>query len=230
MKIAIFGSGMVGRTLAAKLVELDHDVMIGTRDIAKTLSRDEPGAFNSPPFKKWIKKFPKVKLGEFSEAAQHGAFLINATSGEWSLSALKKAGKKNMRGKVLMDISNPLDFSKGLPPTLFVCNTDSLGEKIQREFPSIKVVKALNTVTASLMVNPSLVPGDHNLFIGGNDDAAKAEVIALLKSFGWEERLIVDLGDISSARSTEQLLPIWLRLWGKLEHPIFNFNVVVGRP
>jgi hypothetical protein len=225
MKIAIFGTGMVGRTIAAKLVALDHDVMIGTRDIAKTLSRDE----GSLPFKKWITEHLKVKLGDFTEAAEFGDLLVNAASGLHSIAILKKAGKKNMRGKVLMDISNPLDFSKGMPPSLFVCNTDSMGEQIQREFPTLKVVKALNTITAALMVNPALVQGDHNVFICGNDETAKAQVVALLKSFGWEERLVIDLGDITAARATEQLLPIWLRLWGKLQQPVFNFNVVVGR-
>ena len=230
MKISVFGTGMVGRAISLKIASLGHDVMIGTRDIAKTLYRDEPGAFGSPPFKEWIKKFPNIKLGDFPEAAEHGVLIINAVSGKGTMAALKKAGKKNLKGKILVDISNPLDFSEGLPPTLFVCNTDSLGEQIQREFPTVKVVKTLNTITADLMVNPSLVPGDHHVFISGNDEAAKTEVKALLQSFGWAEHVIIDLGDINSARATEQLLPLWLRLWGKIQHSIFNFNVVVGRP
>lgn len=229
MKIGIFGTGMVGKTLAEKLFELENDVMIGTRDIAKTLYRADGDVYGGPPFKDWIRERPDIKLGTFADAAQHGELLINALSGKGSMPALKKAGKVNMRGKVLIDISNPLDFSKGVPPTLFVCNTDSLGEQIQREFSRVKVVKALNTMNAYLMVNPTLVPGDHNVFLCGNDEDAKKMVKKLLKKFGWKEKVMIDLGDISGARTTEMLLPVWLRLWGKLQHPMFNFNVVVGR-
>ena len=230
MKIGIFGTGMVGKTLADKFFALEHDVMVGTRDIAKTLYRSEGDMFGGPPFKNWIRERPDIKLGTFADAAQHGEVLINAVSGTGSLSALKKAGKSNLRGKVLIDISNPLDFSKGMPPTLSVCNTDSLGEQIQREFPRVKVVKTLNTINAYLMANPSLVPGEHNVFLCGNDEDAKAVVKKLLKKFGWKEKVMIDLGDISGARSTEQMMPVWLRLWGKLQHPVFNFNIVVGRP
>lgn len=230
MKIGIFGTGMVGRALAGKLITLEHDVMVGTRDIAKTLYRKESDTFGSPPFKDWIRENPNIQLGTFEDAAQHGELLINAASGTGTLAALALAGKKNLAGKVLIDVANPLDFSKGMPPTLTICNTDSLGEQVQRGFPEAKVVKTLNTVNAHLMVNPGLVPGDHNIFLSGNDEDAKAEVKKLLKSFGWKEKVMVDLGDISSARATEQLMPIWLRLWGKIQHPVFNYNIVVGKP
>jgi predicted dinucleotide-binding enzyme len=143
-----------------------------------------------------------------------------------SLEALWSAGPSNLAGKVLVDVGNPLDFSHGMPPTLSVCNSDSLGEQIQREFPDAKVVKALNTMNAAVMVNPSIVPGDHDVFVCGNDSDAKAKVSDLLRSFGW--RTIVDLGDISAARGAEMVLPIWLRLMGALKTATFNFHIARG--
>jgi predicted dinucleotide-binding enzyme len=125
-----------------------------------------------------------------------------------------------------MDISNPLDFSRGMPPTLFVCNDDSLGEQIQREFPQTMVVKTLNTLTASLMVNPGLLAdGDHTVFVSGNDQAAKSQVSKWLAEwFGWKH--ILDLGDITTARGVEMYLPLWLRLWGALGTGMLNIKVI----
>jgi len=138
---------------------------------------------------------------------------------------LKSAGEANLAGKVLVDVSNPLDFSKGMPPTLSVSNTDSLGEQIQRAYPKTHVVKTLNTLNAKLMVEPkSLAGGEHDLFLSGNDAGAKGQVRELLQTFGW--KTIHDLGDISTARGTEMLLPIWLRLWGALGNADFNFKIV----
>jgi predicted dinucleotide-binding enzyme len=136
------------------------------------------------------------------------------------------ARAENLDGKVLIDISNPLDFSKGFPPTLTVVNTDSLAENIQREFPNLHVVKTLNTMNCNLMVNPSLIPGDHNVFISGNDAHAKDVAKGILQSFGWQDKNIIDLGDITTARGTEQILPIWVRLMKTLDTPMFNFNIV----
>jgi predicted dinucleotide-binding enzyme len=141
-----------------------------------------------------------------------------------SVDTLKLAGEA-LSGKLLLDISNPLDFSKGMPPTLAVCNTDSLGEQIQRAFPALKVVKSLNTVNANLMVGPkTLADGDHTMFVCGNDAGAKATVTALLQSFGWQD--IVDLGDITSARGTEMYLPLWLRSWSAVKSPTFSIKLV----
>lgn len=226
MRIGILGTGVVGQTLAAKLEELGHDVMLGTRDVSSTLSRNEPNPFGLPPLSEWREAHPRVQLGNFAEAAAHGEFLINATGGGGALNALTLAGQQNLNGKVLLDASNPLDFSQGMPPTLSVCNTDSLGEQIQRAFPAVKVVKGLNTVTAFLMVNPALVNnGDHTLFVCGNDAEAKAEVTARLKEwFGWRD--IMDLGDVSNARGMEMYLPLWLRMWGALGTGVFNVKVV----
>ena len=143
-----------------------------------------------------------------------------------SLDALRAAGAQNLQGKVLIDVSNPLDFSRGMPPTLSICNTDSLGEQIQKAFPEAKVVKTLNTVTAALMVDPSLIPGVHTMFVSGNDTKAKAEVIQLLhEGFGWKD--VVDLGDITAARAQEMYLALWLRLYMKFQTP--NVNVLAVR-
>ena len=151
--------------------------------------------------------------------------MINATSGSGSLQALELAGESNLNGKILIDISNPLDFSKGFPPSLTVCNTDSLGEQIQRAFPNARVVKTLNTTTAAVMVDPAKVAGgDHHLFVSGNNAAAKARVTELLRQwFGW--RNVIDLGDITTARGAEMLLPLWVRLMGPLGTPMFNFKI-----
>ena len=228
MKIGILGTGVVGQTIAEKLVQLGHQVMIGTRDKQATLAKTGKDNFGRPPFSEWLRNNSKVQFGTYSEAASFGELLVNATSGTGSIEALKLAGENNLAGKVLLDISNPLDFSKGMPPSLTICNTDSLGELIQRTFPKLKVVKSLNTLNAYLMVNPGLLPEPTNIFLNGNDTGAKAEVRKLLVTFGWKDEYIIDMGDISTARGTEQLLPIWVRLWGTLQTPMFNFKVVVA--
>jgi predicted dinucleotide-binding enzyme len=226
MKIAIFGTGMVGQTIGKKLAELGNEVMIGTRDVNKTMARSEKDVYGNPPFSQWIKQHSKIKLGSYAEAAAHGELIVNATAGTASLAALQAAGKDKLKGKILIDISNPLDFSKGMPPSLTVCNTDSLGEQIQRTFPNVKVVKSLNTLNALLMVNPNqLAGGDHHIFVSGNDSQAKIQVAEWLKKwFGWKE--VIDLGDITTARGTEMMLPVWVRLWGVLQTPFFNFKIV----
>ncbi len=225
MKIGVFGTGPVGQAIAAKLAELGHGVFIGTRDPAATLARTQPDNFGNPPFKVWREQRPDVEFGTLAQAAAHGELLVNATSGVGSLEALNAAGAKNLAGKILVDIANPLDFSKGMPPSLTVCNTDSLGEQIQRAFPDAKVVKTLNTMNAYLMVGPrQLAGGAHTVFVSGNDAAAKKQVTALLQSFGWED--IVDLGDITTARGTEMMLPIWVRAWGAVGTPMFSFRLV----
>ena len=225
MKIGVLGTGVVGQTIAAKLAELGHEVVVGTRDPAATLARTEPDRFGNPPLKVWLEGRARVRLGTFTEAAAHGELVMNATSGDVSLEVLGAAGAGNLAGKVLVDIANALDFSKGFPPSLSVCNTDSLAEQIQRAFPAARVVKTLNTVNATVMVEPGKVAaGDHTMFICGNDAAAKATVVELLERFGWKD--IVDLGDVTNARATEMLLPIWVRLFGKLKTPAFNFKLV----
>jgi 8-hydroxy-5-deazaflavin:NADPH oxidoreductase len=197
MRIAILGAGAVGQRLASKLRELNHDVSIGTRN-------------------------PRDGAVSYAEAAEAAELVVNATSGAVSLDALDAAGAENLSGKVLIDVSNPLDFSRGMPPTLTVCNDDSVGEQIQRAHPDAKVVKALNTVNNDVMVNPSLVPGEHVLFVCGNDDSAKAQVGELLGSFGWPFERIVDLGDITNARGVEMYVVLWVALMRTLGTPQFN--------
>ncbi len=225
MRFGILGTGVVGKTIATRLAGLGHDVMVGTRDPQETLSRTDPDQYSNPPFSAWQQEHPEVKLGTFGDAAAHGEMVVNATAGGVSLEALELAGETNLNSKVVMDVSNPLDFSQGMPPTLAVSNTDSLGEQIQRRFTGAKVVKTLNTMNAYLMVDPTQLAGaDHTVFVSGDDAEAKQAVTELLESFGWTD--IIDLGDITTARGTEMLLPVWLRLFGALRKPVFNFKIV----
>jgi hypothetical protein len=226
MRIGVLGTGIVGQTVAAKLAELDHEVLVGTRDVAATLAREAPDRYGFPPFRVWHEQHPGVKLGSFADAAAHGELVVNATAGTASLDALRLAGEANLAGKILLDIGNALDFSRGMPPSPLADSTDSLGERIQRAFPAARVVKALNTMNALLMVNPrQLADGDHTVFVCGDDPEAKTLVTELLtEGFGWRD--VIDLGDITGARATETLLPIWLRLFAALQTPAYNFKVV----
>ncbi|WP_437931174.1 NAD(P)-binding domain-containing protein [Sorangium sp. So ce291] len=215
MKIAVLGTGMVGKAIGSKLVSLGHAVKLGAR-----AAKNEKAAA-------WSAQCgADASHGTFAEAAAFGEIVFNCTAGSGSIDALTAAGAANLNGKILIDIANPLDFSGGMPPTLFVSNNDSLGERIQRAFPELKVVKTLNTVNADLMVNPAQLKGDHDMFVSGNDAEAKAFVKEILtRWFGWKS--VIDLGDISTARGTESFLLLWLRLWGALG--TFNFNVKVVR-
>ena len=214
MRIAILGTGMVGERLGSKLVALGHEVRMGSR------TADNPKAAA------WVKTAGgKASQGTFADAAAFSELLFNCTLGAASLEVMKAAGEEALRGKVLVDVSNPLDFSKGMPPVLYTQPTESLGEQLQRAFPALKVVKTLNTMSCEVMVDPSRVPGDHDVFVSGNDADAKARVKQLLsEGFGWKH--ILDLGDITTARGTEAFLPLWLRLWGSLRTGDFNIHVV----
>ncbi|MFD9353288.1 NADPH-dependent F420 reductase [Streptomyces sp. NPDC060031] len=217
MRYAVLGTGIVGRTVAARLVSLDHEVVIGTRDPEATLTREE--------YADWAAEHPQVGLAAFPEAARQGETLVNATGGRVSIAALTEADAEHLDGKVLIDIANPLDFSHGFPPSLDPVDTDSLGELIQRTFPRLRVVKTLNTMNCRIMVEPARVAGDHHVFLSGEDADAKKAVRELLYSFGWPEASVLDLGGIETARGTEMLLPVWLRLMGSLGHTDFNFHV-----
>lgn len=227
MKIGILGTGMVGQLFATTLLAKENEVMMGTRHVANALAKSGNPNAGTPAFADWHAANPGVRLGTFADAAAFGELLINVTSGGGSLAALDAAGPENLGQKVLLDVANPLVFSKGMPPTLSIVNDDSLGETIQRQFPALRVVKTLNTMTASLMVNPAALTGEHNVFVSGNDADAKATARAFLTGqFGWKPASIIDLGDITTARGAEQLLPIWIRLWGALRTPLFNFAIV----
>lgn len=223
MKVGILGSGIVGQTLGAKLVERGHDIVLGTR---RPEALDEKRGL-AGPLRDWLAQtHQKGRIARFDEAAAHGEVVINATSGLGAMPALELAGRENLASKILIDVSNPLDFSKGFPPTLTVCNTDSLGEQIQRAFPDVRLVKTLNTTTASIMVNPTQIgDGDHHIFVSGNDAAAKATVVGFLQEwFGWNE--VIDLGDVTTARGAEMVLPLWVRLMRTFGSPLFNFRIV----
>ena len=202
MRIGVLGTGMVGRAIAGKLEELGHDVRVGSRTAGD-------GAV------------------VVADAAAHGEVVFNCTAGSASLDALAAAGEQNLAGKLLIDVANPLDFSGG-GPALFTTSVESLAERIQAAFPNARVVKALNTMNCNLMVAPASVPGDHVVFVCGNDDGAKAQARALLGEFGWPESRVIDLGDVTAARGTEMYLMLWLRLMGVQGGPNFNIAVLSG--
>lgn len=217
MKIAVFGTGTVGDTIGSKLVELGHQVMMGSR----TATNEKAANFVA-------KHRSNASAGTYADAGKFGEVIFNCTKGDGSLEALRQAAA-SLDGKIIIDIANPLDFSKGMPPGLIpsLSNTNSLGEEIQKAFPGAKVVKTLNTMWCGLMVNPNLVGGgNHTNFICGNDAEAKVKVKALLQTFGWKNENLLDLGDITAARGTESVLPVWLRIWGATQNGAFNLKVV----
>ena len=215
MRIGVLGTGMVGRAIASKLVSLGHEVMMGSR------SADNEQAAE------WVASAgANASQGTFADAATFGELVFNCTAGAASVEALRSAGAQNLAGKTLVDVSNPLDFSQGVPPSLFVCSTDSLAEQIQRAFPEARVVKSLNTVNCEVMVEPSKVPGEHEVFVCGDDADAKQQVVELLQSFGWPAERIIDLGDLAGARGTEAYLLLWLRLWGALQTGYLNIRIL----
>ena len=225
MRIAVLGTGGVGRTIAGALVALGHDVEIGTRDPEALAARTEPDGMGNPPFSVWHADHADIVVRAFGGCGQGVDLFVNATLGTGSIAALEAVGAERLAGRTILDISNPLDFSKGFPPSLFVSNTDSLAEQIQAAVPGARVVKSLNTVTAALMVDPlALADGEHTMFVCGNDDGAKEEVTGLLRELGW--RHIVDLGDLSAARALEMYVPLWLRLFQATGTPMVNVSVV----
>jgi predicted dinucleotide-binding enzyme len=217
---------MVGRALAGRLDELGHDVVVGTRDPDATLARSEPDQMGNAPYAAWAADHSGVRLATFADATADADLVVNASNGDATLDVLNAAGAEHLAGKTLLDISNALDFSRGRPPSLLVFNTDSLAEQVQRAFPETKVVKALNTLNASLMTDPARLGASTTVFVSGDDPDAKATVIALLESFGHDD--VIDLGGLETARGTEMWLPLWLRLMGALGTAEFNIKVVRG--
>ncbi len=225
MKIGILGTGFVGKTLAAKLVELGHEVMIGTRNVTETLAKTETDMMGSPPFKEWHAGNPKVKLGTFAEAAQFSEMAILATHGVATIAAIDLAGKNNFTGKVVIDTTNPLDFSQGMPPKFAVTLGNSLGEQIQKHIPEAKVVKGFNTVNALIMVNPKREEGDPDLFIAGNDDNAKSKFVSLAEQMGWKR--VIDAGDISISYWLEAMTMFWVYYGFKNNHWAHAFKLLL---
>ncbi len=222
MNIGILGTGMVGRSLAEGFVRTGHDVSLGTRDVHRTMIRTLDGTPGS--IAEWLAENPSVPLADLASVAAAADVVVNATNGAGTIAALTEAGAANLAGKVVLDVANPLDFSLGFPPTLTVKDTDSLGEQVQRAFPEARVVKSLNTMNATLMTNPGMLPEPTAVFLSGNDSEAKAVVAELLREFGWTD--ILDLGDITTARGPEMWLPLWLRLMGAVGGPMFNLRIV----
>lgn len=222
MNYGILGSGVVGQSMGAALASQGHSVILGTGDPARL--DDRKGYAGT--LREWLAGAgSNARVGTFAAAAAHGEVLVNATAGLASVDVLRGV-EAHLGDKTLIDISNPLDFSGGMPPAVQTYEGgESLAEEIQATFPGLKVVKTLNTLTASLMVNPrQLADGDHSVFLGGNDAAAKAQATEMLRGFGWTD--IIDLGDLSAARGLELWLPLWLRLFGVLGAPMFNLKIV----
>jgi 8-hydroxy-5-deazaflavin:NADPH oxidoreductase len=225
MKIGMIGAGSVGQTLGRALLAQGHDVVIGIREVTDA---ELAKARNfTAPLKDWVAE-TGGRVATMADAAAHGEVIFNVTGGLVSIAALTRAGAENLAGKVLVDVSNPLDFSRGMPPFLpaELSVHTSLGEEIQKAFPDARVVKAFNTVGAPLMVNAGLISAPHDLFIAGNDSAAKDTVRAIAAEFGWAT--IRDLGDIGGARAMEHLLPLWLRQWTLGGNPTINIHLAEG--
>jgi predicted dinucleotide-binding enzyme len=214
MKIAVLGTGMVGRALAGRFAELGHEVTVGTRDPAATAAKEEYAA--------WAAGHPAIGLAAFAAATDTAELVVNATSGGVSLEVLAQAG--DLEGKVLLDVSNGLDFSHGFPPLIAAPQDDSIAEQIQRAHPEARVVKSLNTMTADLMVHPEQLPDPGSVFVSGDDADAKATVAGLLHDLGHTD--VIDLGDVTTARGAEWLMPAWLRVMGATGSPFFNWKVV----
>jgi 8-hydroxy-5-deazaflavin:NADPH oxidoreductase len=226
VKIGVLGTGVVGRTLAGRLAGLGHDVVVGTRDPDATLARNEPDRQGTPPYAQWQEQNPAVGLVTLAEAGDQAELLVNATAGAASVDALTAAGVAERDGLVVLDVANPLVFSAD-GPSLSVANDDSLAETLQRAFPNVRVVKSLNTMNAGVMVDPGRVPGDHVVFVAGDDAAAKETVTSLLGEFGWPADRVVDLGGLRGARGAEMFVMLWWSMAQSLG--TFDFNIGIDR-
>jgi predicted dinucleotide-binding enzyme len=211
MKIGILGTGMVGETLGTKFTQLGHQVKIGSRTA------------NNEKAAQWVKTAgANASQGTFADAAAFGELVFICLKGDIALDVVKSLSAATVAGKIVVDVSNPLDFSHGFPPSLTICNTNSLGEEVQKAWPAAKVVKTLNIVNCEVMVDPKK-GGNPTMLVTGNDAEAKSKITALLKTLGWQD--IIDLGDITKSRGTEMLLPLWLDLFGLFGNPHFGFKV-----
>jgi 8-hydroxy-5-deazaflavin:NADPH oxidoreductase len=213
VKVAVLGTGMVGQAIGSKLVQLGHEVKMGSRSAGNENAVE------------WAAEAGEgASEGDFAAAASHGELLFNCTPGEHAIEVLEAAGEENLSGKVLVDVSNALDHSGGPPPVVGISNRESVGEMIQRAFPDARVVKTLNTVNADVMVDPARVPGEHVMPVCGNEEAKRAAA-ELLGEFGWPADRIVDLGDISAAIGMEMYVVYWVRLWQALGSTSFNVAI-----
>lgn len=226
MKFAVLGTGMVGRSLSVKLIELGYEVVIGTRNVEETLAVEQPDHYGNRPFRAWQAEHPKIILQTFAEAAQSADRLIVCTPGLFTKGVLEKAGFNNVNGKLLIDVTNGLDFrDDDIHPALNPVNTDSIAEQLQRAYPDAKVIKAVNTVDHELMVNPTLMEGNHTAFLCGDDEEAKSTVKNLLQRFGWKSDQLIDLGGIIEARAMEMYAILWWRLFMVFGTPKVNVEI-----
>jgi predicted dinucleotide-binding enzyme len=224
MRISVLGTGPVGQAVAGRLAELGHEVVVGTRDPEATMSRtDDDGVAT---YAAWLAENPGVELRTFADAAAGGEVVVNASGGDVALGVLEQAGDDNLAGKVLVDLSNPLDHSQGFPPGLFVKDTDSLAEQVQRAHPRARVVKTLNTMNNEVMVRPASLGASSTVFVSGDDADAKAVVTGLLEQIGHDD--VLDLGALETARGAEMFLPLWIRMRLALGTNAFNIKVVRG--
>lgn len=215
MRYGVLGTGTVGQTIGTKLIELGHEVRIGSR------------TEGNPDAVAWANGAgERASSGTFAQAAAFAEALVNCTTGLHSLDALRAAGEEHLADKVVVDISNALDFSGGSPPRVALPDGVSVGEQLQAAFPRARVVKTLNTMNAAVMVEPGRLPGMHSVFLSGEDEAAKQQVRALLTDIGWQPDGIVDLGGIVTARGVELYMPLWLSLMAAGRSPLFNVAVV----
>ncbi len=215
MRYAVLGTGMVGHTLATKLASLGHEVRMGARTANNQQAVAWAGASGE-----------STGHGAFADVAEWAERVIFAVNGAHILDVADAVTNEAVAGKIVVDVTNPLDMSQGMPPTLIpeMSNTTSAGEALQTRLPDAKVVKTLNTMNHQIMVDPARVPGDHDVFLCGDDDSAKAGVADLLSEFGWRDP--IDLGPLSAARGTEGLMPFWLRMWGAVGNANFNYRIV----
>jgi predicted dinucleotide-binding enzyme len=217
MKVGVFGTGMVGTAIGTRLIELGHEVRMGSRQAG-----NEKAAA-------WAESAgDRASAGDFADAASFGEIAFNCTAGEGSVDAVTSA-KEGLAGKLLIDVANALDFSNRPPPVIVATDRDSLAEQIQRAVPEARVVKSLNTVNNDVMVDPARVPGDHVIFLSGDDQAAKHQATEVLGEFGWPEDRVIDLGDITTARGPETYVGLWLRLMGALGSTQFNIGLFRGQ-
>ncbi|MGZ3845579.1 MAG: NADPH-dependent F420 reductase [Flavisolibacter sp.] len=219
MNIGVLGTGIVGETIATALIEKGHNVRMGSRSA------------NNEKAAAWVKKSNKqASQGDFNDAAAFGEIVFLCLNGAYALDAVRSIAAGTIEGKIVIDLTNPLDFSKGMPPRLLegLSNSTSLGEEIQKTLQGAKVVKTFNTMNCYVMVNPKLVnDGDHTLFICGNDADAKNKVKHfLVDSFGWKLENILDLGGLETSRGTEAYVPFWVMIMQATGSPMFNIKVV----
>ncbi|MHB9034018.1 MAG: NADPH-dependent F420 reductase [Anaerolineae bacterium] len=225
MKIGILGTGTVGRTLADKLQQLGHSVVIGTRDPADTLKREENTESGLTAMRAWLHDHAEIPLKTMAEAAEFAEMVICAVDGLVLQDALEAANPGNLYGKILVDLTNAVTGAPDGSSGLLVANTESMAERVQRSLPKTRVVKTLNNISAPLMVDPQqLANGGHTVFLCGNDGDARQQVHELLQQMGWSD--VIDLGDLSAARSLEMLVLLWFNLWQTLGTEMFNLKVV----